>query len=170
MGNISFMVPLIPQGDNAICWIACVAMIKSFKTQTTHSISEFTNGADPDSSCVSGTAGSNDARLVKLGFTVHGARMSINSSYVEDTLRRHGPFIMFFYVANFPFTGASCLNMKGDPNSAHAVVVTGIDTDTGKVKILNPWGTNTPPADLDVIIQLMQEYSDKGLNPIAFMN
>lgn len=169
MAKISFTVPMIPQGNNAICWIACVAMITSFKTQSTRSIGEFTDGADPSSSCVPGTEGSNDGRLEKFGFTVTGSNMSINSSFIEDTLRRHGPFIMFFFVANFPFTGASCLSMKGTPDDAHAVVITGIDTDAGKVKILNPWGTNTPPADLDVIIGLMQDYSDKGRNPIAFM-
>lgn len=170
MANIFYTVPMIEQGNNPICWIACVAMIKSFKTQSMRSISEFTNGAEPSSSCVNGTEGSNDGRLAKLGFTVTGANMSINSTYIEDILRKHGPFIMFFFVANFPFTGASCLKMDGSPSSAHAVVINGLDTDARKVKIVNPWGTNTPPADQDVIIRLMQDYADKGLNPVAYMN
>src|SRR5215467_11930676 len=99
MGQISFSVPLIPQGDNPICWIACVAMVVSFKTNTTRSIGEFAGGIDSSSACVPGTTGSNDDRLRALGFTVTGANMSIDSSFIEDTLRRHGPFIMFFYVA-----------------------------------------------------------------------
>ena len=169
MGQIRFSVPLIPQGDNPICWIACVAMVTSFKTQTTHSISEFTGGFDPSCACVPGTPGSNDDRLRAFGFTVTGSNMSIDSSFIENTLRRHGPFIMFFYVANFPFTGASCLNLNGNPNDAHAVVVTGVDTDLGKVSMLNPWGWNTPPADIDVIVGLMQDYSNDGRNPVAFM-
>jgi hypothetical protein len=169
MGQISFTVPLIPQGDNPICWIACVAMIKSFKTQSTHSVSEFTGGFDPSSACVPGTSGSNDDRLVALGFTMDGANMSIDSSYIENTLRSHGPFIMFFCVANFPFTGASCLNMNGSPTDTHAVVVKGVDTDSGTVSILNPWGITTPPADIDVIVGLLQQKSDLGINPVAFM-
>jgi hypothetical protein len=169
MGNISFSVPLIPQGDSPICWLACVAMIKSFKTHRTRSVSEFASGFDPGSSCISGTKGSNDKQLAKLGFTVEGAYMSIGASYIEGTLRRHGPFIMFFYMANFPFTGAECANMNGKPDDAHAVVVTGVNTATGKVRILNPWGTDTPPADIDTIIELMQDFSDKGFNPVAYM-
>lgn len=169
MGQILFSVPMIPQGNNPICWIACVAMVTSFKTHATHSIGEFTGGFDPSSACVPGTPGSNDARLVKLGFTMDGANMSFDNPYIEGTLRAHGPFIMFFYVANFPFTGASCLNMNGTPNDVHAVVVTGVDTDAGKVNILNPWGWVTPPADIDVIVGLLQQYSNDGLNPVAFM-
>src|ERR1035438_8376650 len=147
MGQISFTVPLIPQGDNPICWIACVAMVVSFKTNTTHSISEFTGGFDPSSACIPGTSGSNDARLMNLGFMMAGGNMTIDSSFIENTLRNHGPFIFFFFVANFPFTGAYCLNMNGSPTDAHAVVVTGVDTNAGTVSMLNPWGINTPPAD-----------------------
>jgi len=144
-------------------------MIVSFKTQTTHSISEFTGGSDPSSACVSGTSGNNDARLANLGFTVTGSNTSIDASFIENILRSNGPFIMFFKVANFPFTGASCLNMNGSPNDAHAVVVKGINTDLGKVYVLNPWGWDTPPADIDVIVGLLQDYSGMGFNPVAYM-
>lgn len=169
MGQVNFFVPLIAQGNNPICWIACVAMIKSFKSNSTRSISEFTGGFDPSSACIPGTPGSNDDRLRNLGFTTDAANMSIDPSYIEGTLRSHGPFIMFFFVANFPFTGASCLNMNGTPTDMHAVVVAGVDTDAGKVNILNPWGWNTPPADIDVIVGLLQEQSDRGVKPVAFM-
>jgi hypothetical protein len=59
--------------------------------------------------------------------------------------------------------------MSGSPADAHAVVVTGVDTDAGKVNILNPWGTITPPADLDVIVGLMQDYSNAGSYPVAYI-
>ena len=52
MGQVNFFVPLIAQGNNPICWIACVAMIKSFKSNSTRSISEFTGGFDPSSACI----------------------------------------------------------------------------------------------------------------------
>jgi hypothetical protein len=171
MGQISFSVPLIPQGDNPICWIACVAMVTSFKTNTMHSISEFTGGFDPSSACIPNVTSATAfySKLAQFGFTTDGLNMSIAYSFIESTLRNHGPFIMFFFVANFPFTGASCLNMSGSPADAHAVVVTGVDTDAGKVNILNPWGTITPPADLDVIVGLMQDYSNAGSYPVAYI-
>ncbi len=173
MGQISFSVPMIVQGDNPICWIACAAMVKSFKTGVMHPVSEFTGGFDPSSSCIpnpgGGAPSALDSILSGFGFTPDGANMSLDSSYIESTLRAHGPFFIFFFAANFPFTGASCLNMKGTPNDAHAVVINGVDTDAGTVGITNPWGTNTPPADIDVIISLMQAFSDKGLNCAYFL-
>jgi hypothetical protein len=36
--------------------------------------------------------------------------------------------------------------------------------------IVNPWGTRTPPADLDVIVKAMQNISDQDLNPVAYMH
>jgi Papain-like cysteine protease AvrRpt2 len=172
MGHISFSVPMIPQGNNPICWIACVAMVTSFKTNATHSIGEFTGGSDPSSSCIPDpNNGWNDLydNLKKFGFTPDGANMSIAASYIEATLRSHGPFIIFVFVADFPFSGPMCLNMNGNPSDTHAVVVNGVDTDAGTVRITNPWGTSTPPADIDVIIGLMQQIADLGLNPAAFM-
>jgi hypothetical protein len=34
---------------------------------------------------------------------------------------------------------------------------------------VNPWGTTTPPADLDVVVKAMQDISNDGLNPVAYM-
>lgn len=168
MAHISFQVPMIEQGDNPICWIACAAMITSFKTRTTHSISEFTGGFDPSSSCIPNpSSGWSDlyANLANFGFIPDGANTSIGAGYIEDTLRRHGPFMIFVYAVDFPFAGPLCTNVGG----THALVVTGVDTIPGKVTIVNPWGTNTPPADADVILGLMQAISDVGCHPAAYM-
>jgi hypothetical protein len=168
---------MIPQGSNPICWVACVAMITSWKTNATHSISEFTGGFDPSNSCIanpcqpspSGGWDSMYSLLNGWGFTPDGANMSISSDYIASTLSAHGPFIMSIFAANFPFFGPFCLNMKGNPNETHAVVVNGVDTDAGTVQITNPWGTVTPPADINVITGLMQAISNQGLHPVAFM-
>src|ERR1022692_4537029 len=133
MGHVYFHVEMIPQGQNPICWIACVAMITSFKTKTTHPISEFTGGFDPSSACIPDpNTGWNDlyANLANFGFSVDGASMSISPNYIENMLKRQGPFMIF---------------------------VNGIDTNTGNVMIVNPWGTTTPPADLDVVVKAMQD-------------
>jgi Papain-like cysteine protease AvrRpt2 len=172
MGQVSFSVPMIPQGDNPICWIGCVAMITSWKTQTTHSISEFTGGFDPSNSCIPNPAGGwQDMynRLNQFGFMPDGANMCLDNSYIEGTLRSHGPFMIFVFAADFPFYGPMCLKMNGNPTDTHAVVISGVDTDAGTVQIMNPWGTATPPADIDVIIGLMQAVSNQGLNCASFM-
>lgn len=172
MAHISFHVPMVPQGENPICWIACVAMITSFKTKATQAISEFTGGFDPSGSCIPDPNSGWDslyANLKRFGFTPDGANMSINPKYIEETLKRHGPFMIFVFVADFPFSGPMCLNLNGSPGATHAGVVTGIDTLPGKVDISNPWGTNTPSADLDVIVGLMQAISDTGCHPAAYM-
>jgi hypothetical protein len=170
MGQISFNVPMIPQGSNPICWLACVAMITSFKTNTTHPISEFTGGYDPSNSCIpdpnAGSWGALYANLTKFGFTATGANMSIAPNYVEAMLRRYGPFMIFVNAADFPFYGPMCINVGG----THAVVVAGIDTSASTVKIVNPWGTVTPPADTDIIVELIQDISNLGLNPAAYMD
>jgi hypothetical protein len=172
MGQISFTVPMIPQEDNPICWVACVAMVTSWKTQATHPISEFTGGADPSNSCIPNPASSWEDmynRLNKFGFTTDGANMCLDSSYIEGTLRSHGPFIIFVFAADFPFYGPMCLNMNGRPDDTHAVVVSGVDTDAGMVQIMNPWGGATPPVDIDIIIELMQRISDLGRDCAAFI-
>jgi hypothetical protein len=169
MGHVYFHVEMIPQGQNPICWIACVAMITSFKTKTTHPISEFTGGFDPSGACIPDpNTGWNDlyANLANFGFSVDGASMSISPNYIENMLKRQGPFMIFVNVVDFPFYGPVCVSVG---SGTHALVVNGIDTNTGNVMIVNPWGTTTPPADLDVVVKAMQDISDDGLNPVAYM-
>jgi Papain-like cysteine protease AvrRpt2 len=169
MGHVYFHVEMIPQGQNPICWIACVAMITSFKTKTTHPISEFTGGFDPSGACIPDpNTGWNDlyANLANFGFSVDGASMSISPNYIENMLKRQGPFMIFVNVVDFPFYGPVCVSVG---SGTHALVVNGIDTNTGNVMIVNPWGTTTPPADLDVVVKAMQDISNDGLNPVAYM-
>jgi hypothetical protein len=168
MAPIFYFVPMIPQGDNPICWIACVAMITSFKTRATHPISEFTGGYDPSNSCIPDpNVGWEDlyANLDKFGFTAAGANQSLSPSVIEDTLRRRGPFMIFVESGDFPFYGPMCSNEGG----THAMVVNGIGTPVGKVSIVNPWGTPTAPVDADIIVRLMQDISSQGLNSFAYM-
>jgi len=170
MGHVYFHVDMIEQGQNPICWIACVAMLTSFRTKATHPISEFTGGFDPSNSCIPDpNKGWTDlyTNLDKFGFDVDGADMSLGANYIEDTLRRHGPFMIFVDVVDFPFYGPVCVSVG---SGTHALVVSGVDTGAGKVMIVNPWGTRTPPADLDVIVKAMQNISDQDLNPVAYMH
>jgi len=169
MGHVYFHVDMIEQGQNPICWIACVAMLTSYKTKSTHSIGEFTGGFDPSNSCIPDpNKGWADlySNLDKFGFNVDGASMSIPPSYLEDMLRSHGPIMIFIDVVDFSFYGPVCVNVG---SGTHAVVVSGVDTDQGRVMIVNPWGTRTPPADLDVVVKAMQNMSSQGLNPVGYL-
>lgn len=169
MGHVYYSIEMIEQGQNPICWIACMAMVKSFKTKATHPISEFTGGADPSNACIPDpNKGWNDLynNLGNFGFDVDGADMCIGYGYIEDMLRRHGPFIIFVDVVDFPFYGPVCVNVG---SGTHALVVNGVDTDQGNVMLTNPWGTRTPPADIDVIIKAMQGISDQHLNCVGYM-
>ena len=52
MGNIYYDVPMRRQEQNPICWIACIAMISSYKTMSSVGIGSFTGGFDPANSCI----------------------------------------------------------------------------------------------------------------------
>ena len=77
--------------------------------------------------------------------------------------------MIFVNVIDFPFRGPVCVDEGADPGDTHAIVVSGVDTDEGKVWIVNPWGTHTPPADIDVVVKAMQDIADQGLNPVAYL-
>jgi hypothetical protein len=168
MGQISFTVPMVEQGDNPICWIACVAMITSFKKQTSVGIGAFTGGFDPSNSCIPDPNDSwadFEARMNRFGFTMAGANQSLTAGFIEQMLRRHGPIMIVVNAGDFPFSGPVCENMGG----THALVLSGIDTGRGKVRVVNPWGTNVPPVDLDMAVRLLQDIADTESNPVAFM-
>ncbi len=168
MGQVSFNVPLIAQGDNPICWVACVAMITSFKKHMSVGIGSFTGGFDPSNACIPNPAGSWAAlerQLNGFGFTMAGANQTLTAAFIEQNLRRHGPLMIIVNAVDFPFSGEVCENIGG----THALVLSGIDTTRKKLKIVNPWGTNVPPVDLGVGLRLLQDLSDTGSDPIAFM-
>ena len=172
MGQISYFVPTLEQGENPICWIACVAMVTSWKRKRSVGIGEFTGGFDPSNSCIPDPNGGWDdlySNLNSFGFVATGKWSSISSAAIEQTLRRHGPFIIFVFVADFPFYGPFCINMTGNPTDTHAVVVKGVDTTKRKVSIVNPWGTPVPAVDSDVVLSAMQAIADTGCHPMAYM-
>jgi hypothetical protein len=172
MVDIAYSVPMLEQGDNPICWIACAAMITSFKDNKIHPISEFTGGADPSNTCIPDpNAGWDDLyrNLREWGFTLDGANVTLTPKVIETTLRRHGPFMIFVFAQDFPFFGPMCLNMNISATDTHAIIVRGINTDYLKVALVNPWGTATPLADAMDIVEAMQEITDAGMYCMAYM-
>lgn len=168
MGHVRYAVPMIAQGDNPICWIACVSMISSWKRHASIGIDAFTGGFDPSNACIPNPAASwNDfvQRLDAFGFSVTGGNQSLDGGFIEQNLRRHGPLMITVTAVDFPFSGTVCRNIGG----THALVLSGIDTGQGKVYIVNPWGTNVPPVHIDVALSLLQDIADSGSDPVAYM-
>jgi hypothetical protein len=161
--HIEYSVPIIPQGSNPICWIACAAMLTSWQTNATHSIAEFTGGFDPSNACLANPPGW-DTTLQGWGFTTVGAS-SLEPNFIWDILVANGPFMFACTAANFPFSGIPiCSNVGG----AHAMVVNGMDTGSNTVLVLNPWGNVVAPVDAGTMLNLMQAYANGGQTCAAY--
>ena len=72
----------------------------------------------------------------------------------EYKLRRDcsaGPCVLLHLCSGFPY-GSQYAGMSFTPNDAHAVVLTGIDTDANSATFNNPWGDKDQPCDLGVLL------------------
>lgn len=157
MGAIHFSVPMRRQGPNPICWIACLAMIASFKRSASVGIGSLTGGYDPSNSSIPDPVrGWNDFynRLASFGFVSENPSVSPSADYIEDLLRRHGPFMLTHLARGFAY-GPQWAGQQFQPNSSHAVVITGIDTVQGTVTFNNPWGDVNQSAPVNGILQSM---------------
>jgi hypothetical protein len=171
MGHIAYNVPMRRQEQNPICWIACVAMITSFKRRTSLGIGEFTGGFDPSNSSIPDPVnGWEDfyRRLEGFGFRSVNPRMSPSAAYVEDLLRRHGPWMLTHYSEGFPY-GAQWSATTFDPTDTHAIVITGIDTRTGQVKMNNPWGDVNQTVPINAILSSISMLIQQEVRSIAYM-
>jgi hypothetical protein len=158
MSKVQHDVEVILQAQNPICWIASCAMVKGFGTQTSIGIGEFTGGFDPASSSIANLAG-NWKKCTDLmetwGFNVvEVSELSGGLASGEDlatALNENGPAVLLHLCANFPYG-----KQYGDTSAlggAHAVVLTGVDTDSGEAYFNNPWGDKDQLANIDVILE-----------------
>jgi hypothetical protein len=166
-GYIHLTVPMRPQGPNPICWIACVAMISSYKGRTSMGIGDFTGGLDPSSASVANpAAGWPDqyARLRRFGFVNENPfrDRSPDAAYIARMLHQHGPFMLTHFATDL-LPGAFA------PNTTHAIVITGIDMDTGRVWYNNPWGNADVETTVDSILRSMENLLSRGIDAVAYM-
>ncbi|MGH7023568.1 MAG: C39 family peptidase [Caulobacteraceae bacterium] len=139
MGRIVYEVPLVTQGANPICWVACMAMVASERRGYSVGVDHFT-GFDPSNASIADPDGGDWAVLYRLlgraGFNY--AALSPNQSEIENTLASVGPFILSHKCAGFPY-GAGWVAPK---TGVHAVVITGYDSaiNGGQCWMNNPWG------------------------------
>ena len=162
--RLVYSVPMVRQGPNPICWLACVAMILSFKERRSVTIGELNDGFDPSNSSI-GVLNSSWPefydQLSEFGFTSERSTMSPDVSYIYDIIRWHGPFILTHY-AQFP---AAIPNNGG----THAVVITGIDMNADKVFYNNPWGTRNDTTSIATIQRSMERLWQRNLKSVAYL-
>jgi hypothetical protein len=165
MSEIWYDLEVIRQEDNPICWIASCAMVKAWGTQSCVGIGEFTGGFDPSNSCIGNLAGSwtecTDL-MDQWGFNILStsdlSAEPISADVLLTALTDRGPAVLLHLCKSFPYGRGDSSNMEG----AHAVVITGVNTDTNELFFNNPWGDKDQPADLDFMLQKINSDSAMG--------
>jgi hypothetical protein len=154
MTQLSYDVEVIRQEANPICWIASCAMVKGFGTNTSVGVGDFTNGFDPSNSCIANLA-SNWAQCTDLmntwGFNLYNVSdLSSGTMSADDlvTAMGAGPAVLLHLCAGFPYGSQYTPLTSG----AHAVVLTGVDTDGNAATFNNPWGDKDQACGLDVLL------------------
>ncbi len=170
--SIQYQVPMRRQEQNPICWIACVAMIKSWKLHTSIGIGDLTGGYDPSNSCIPNPAGASwdtfYRKLTEWGFVSENPEMCPTGTYVENLLERHGPFMLTHLCKGFAY-GPQHSGMNFKPNDSHAVVITGCDAASGVGSFNNPWGDVNQPIPLRIILLSMEQLWTQGIRSVAYM-
>lgn len=167
MSRIQYDVEVIRQEDNPICWVANCAMVKGYGLQVSIGVGEFTDGFDPSNSCIANLA-ENWKECTDLmagwGFNVLTVAEICGGKMLEEDLAKvlelNGPAVLLHRCKGFPYG-----SQYGDSSSfsgAHAVVLTGADTDAGKAYFNNPWGDKDQPADLKVLVKHINKDVELG--------
>lgn len=194
MTRIVYDVPMVEQSSSPLCWLACAVMILQFKRQYTPSTEMISpGGEDFRIGCTPGSLNNEEsyARLRAMGFSVirsghlgrgraHAAAapsrrtppvadMVVPSAeWIAWLLREHGPFILNHFCGSFWY-GPNVPVPSGD--NAHAVVVTGIETERNRAYFNNPWGFAGVPTTIDSIVGAIRrwEASAPGARSIAYL-
>jgi hypothetical protein len=170
MGQVQYTVPIVSQGSNPICWVACAAMILCFKTGSSVDVNALI-GADPSNSSIADPDGGSWDTMKQMlngwGFTCETQMQSPTDVWVEQHLRAYGPLMLSHATEGFPYDARfppfTCTGLL-PPDSAHAVVITGIDTDAATCAFNNPWG-NTGTAPIQSVLEAIE---NMGQHPYAF--
>ena len=154
MSNIRYDVELLRQENNPICWVASCAMVKGYGVQTCVGIGDLTGGFDPYNSCIANLASSwTDCtdKMAGWGFDVYNVSDLSSGTMTADDLAKAlgaGPAVLLHLCNGFPY-GSQWTPLT---SGAHAVVITGIDSDNNKATFNNPWGDQDQACALDVLI------------------
>lgn len=163
MASIRYSVPMVVQLQNPICWVACAAMILGWKKGHPVSIGDLLHGFDPSNSCIMNPATSWDTMYKMLagwGIASVGPQMCPAEAYITNTLTDHGPFILTHYTTTLAPS-------VSDPGT-HAVVISGIDTDTRLCYYDNPWGTSNNTVPINTVLGEMEKLWLLKLRSVAY--
>ncbi|MDR3567321.1 MAG: papain-like cysteine protease family protein [Syntrophobacteraceae bacterium] len=146
MAQVRYEVPLVWQAANPICWVCSCAMVESWGTNVNTGVSKYT-GFDPSNSCIPNPANDWDGCVQfmnKWGFDVYSSQGLADNGFIltvddlGNALSSRGPIVLLHFCKDFPY--GSQWGPVNDPNAAHAVVITGVDSNQGIVWFNNPWG------------------------------
>lgn len=168
--NIRYYVPPVEQGSNPVCWVACAAMIKNYRGQSTQTlIGDLLEGYDPSNSSIPNPSqnGSLYPTLESWGFGHLMPNGFPSEYYLKTILSNRGPVILFHYVNGFNY-GPRGFG-SSSTQASHAVVITGIDTVKNKTYFSNPWGNNDVEADTMMILRAMDKYAKSGRQPLSYL-
>ncbi|WP_399542836.1 papain-like cysteine protease family protein [uncultured Arthrobacter sp.] len=106
MPQSSYDVPVVEQGaENPICWVASMAMVESYWTQSSVGVGKYTGGFDPSMSCIDNMAADVvdfQNRMASFGFYPVYPDEPLNLNSLYEASDRLGPLIYFHYVNGFP--------------------------------------------------------------------
>ena len=159
MSNVALDVEVVAQEQNPICWVASCAMVKGYGTQTSVGIGDFTGGFDPSNSCIANLAGNWDqctSLMNDWGFKVFSVGELAQGTMTQEgllaMLQGSGPAVLLHLCSDFPY-GAQHAGIQLPAGAAHAVVITGVDTDVGTATFNNPWGDKDQSCSLATLVQ-----------------
>lgn len=167
--QVKYNVPMKAQGPSPICWLACMAMMLSYRNRRPFEISSLTGGTSPanaslPTSAVPGEsvqAFTDQVRIMrKMGFKIVTYRAGwFSEEDLLSALRTYGPLIAFLDAAR--------IYNHPEPESGHAVVITGINTSTDTCYINNPWGQQDEPKNVDLVLNALDKWKEKSFAPEA---
>lgn len=139
MAQTSFEVPVVEQGaENPICWVACLAMVDSYWSDSSVGVEKFSGGFDPAQACIGNPAVDVvdfQNRMQAFGFQPVFPDAPLTMQYLYEMSDAFGPLVYFHRVAGFPYSQGT-----GEGEGSHAIVITGTDTDQDGFWFNNPWG------------------------------
>ncbi|MGD8321694.1 MAG: papain-like cysteine protease family protein [Gemmatimonadota bacterium] len=161
-GSVKYHVPMVLQGANPICWVACVSMMYAYRNRRPFDIRAFTGGWDPTTSSV--PAGSSAIRIQGLSQIVQFMRglgfqpiLYRTHWFGEDdllqSLVQFGPLVAFLDAAR--------LFVHYEAESGHAVVITGLNAATDTCYINNPWGQEDERRDVNLVLDALDKWKEK---------
>ena len=140
-------------------------MVKGYGTKTSVGVGEFTGGFDPSNSCIANLA-ANWTQCTDLmtqwGFRVSSvadaAGGTMTAEQLVTLLTSGGPAVLLHLCKGFPYGP----NWAALDSGAHAVVLTGADSDAGTATFDNPWGDKDQSIDLATLVDKINADQSAG--------